>query len=86
MTWYEGAIAGLIAGGAYGFSGFWKAKKTENKPFDWKVFLMSVVPATLIGAGLGLFKLPADSGNIGIYLDGTAGVTITAILKKILRI
>ena len=83
----EGALAGLVAGGLYGFAGFWKAKGDDKKTvFNWKSFLVSVIPSTVIGGALGLLSLPTGSENIGIYLDGSAGVALSAILKKLFRV
>jgi hypothetical protein len=81
-----GVLSGLGAGILYGLSGFWKASKDEKKPFDWKNFLLTIVPAALIGGALGLLKLPTGTENIAVYLDGTAGLTITTILKKLMRV
>lgn len=86
MSILIGALSGLVAGSVYGLSGFWKAKKDDKAEFEWKNFLITIIPSAIIGGALGLLNMPAGSENIGIYLDGTAGLTITAVLKKLLRI
>ena len=87
MPILEGAIAGLVAGAIYGFSGFWKAKGIDKAAvFNFKSFLVSIIPSTIIGGALGMLSIPTDAGNIGIYLDGSAGVALSAILKKLFRV
>ena len=86
MPIWTGALAGLVAGVAYGLAGFWKNKRDDKATFEWKPFLITVIPAGIIGGLLGLLQMPSGSENIGLYLDGTAGLTITAILRKLLRV
>jgi hypothetical protein len=79
MTYLVGALSGLGAGLVYGLTGYWKAKKEDDKTeFDWKGFLWTVIPTAVIGFVAGFMNIPYEEIATGAF-----GLTITMIVKKL---